>query len=46
MIAIIENRAGAIIEKRATRRAARLPGPKMKDELDSADRIPLAFLLG
>jgi hypothetical protein len=46
MIVIIENRASAITETRATRRAAELPELKMKDELDSADRIPLAFLLG
>jgi hypothetical protein len=47
MIAIAEKRASAIIEKRATRT---LPSAsqvqKMKDEMDSADRIPLAFLLG
>ena len=47
MIAIIENGTSAIIEKWATRT---LPGgasvQKMKDEMDSADRIPLAFLLG
>jgi hypothetical protein len=47
MIAITEKRASAIIEKRATRT---LPSAsqvqKMKDEMDSADRIPLAFLLG
>ncbi len=47
MIAISQIRASAISEKRATRTLPREYGvQEMKDETDSADRIPLAFLLG